>query len=433
VEQKEYEKEGIDWSGIKYNDNEACLSLFVKKHVGLLALLEEESALQTTTDSTLVAKFHHHHHEGKSPHYVFVRQQAHNSFGIAHYAGEVMYDVTGFLEKTRDSINSDVIAIFWESKSKIVSSLFKASAQPDSVGKKMTLKVMKKATHKGTVAGHFKESLDELVTLLEASNPHFIRCIKPNSEKKGDMFDSSLVLTQLRYTGLLETVRIRRAGFPLRLAQNAFLARFYYLGDLKKFDLRQVLATDRENDSNKALCAAIFATHSLDSKTFQIGLTRVFLKSEAASKLEGLREIFLGIKATKIQKTIRMFLRKTKFMRLKEAALVVQKNRRKALAQRRFQRQKKAANRIRAFALGVLARLSFQKKVPESPSASYSSYPPSLTKTFCSHRNPPRQEFNLPSANTARRMRCPKGRSSCVGFRPPSGLSWPRQSLRVTI
>jgi myosin heavy subunit len=67
-----------------------------------------------------------------------------------------MYDIMGFLDKNRDSINPDVVAIFWESKSEIVTSLFKTSVQPESIGKKMTLKVMKKATHKGTVAGHFK-------------------------------------------------------------------------------------------------------------------------------------------------------------------------------------------------------------------------------------------------------------------------------------
>lgn len=128
---------------------------FLQKHVGLLSLLEEESALPTTTDTTLVAKFHHHW-EGKSPHYLYVKQQAQSSFGISHYAGEVMYNVSSFLEKNRDSINPDVIAIFWESKSKIVATLFKTPSQPESIGKKMTLKVMKKATHKGTVAGHFK-------------------------------------------------------------------------------------------------------------------------------------------------------------------------------------------------------------------------------------------------------------------------------------
>jgi len=116
------------------------------------------------------------------------------------------------------------------------------------------------------------------VVQLEAANPHFIRCIKPNSQKKSDMFDPALVITQLRYTGLLETVRIRRAGFPLRLPQAAFIARFYFLAKLKDFDLKTTLATEKESDPNKANCLAIFTAHSIEARYFQVGKTRVFLK-----------------------------------------------------------------------------------------------------------------------------------------------------------
>jgi len=116
------------------------------------------------------------------------------------------------------------------------------------------------------------------VVQLEAANPHFIRCIKPNGQKKSDLFDPALVITQLRYTGLLETVRIRRAGFPLRLPQVAFIARFYFLAELKGFHLKSTLANDKECDQNKANCLAIFTAHSIETKFFQVGKTRVFLK-----------------------------------------------------------------------------------------------------------------------------------------------------------
>jgi myosin heavy subunit len=93
------------------------------------------------------------------------------------------------------------------------------------------------------------------------------------------MFDSALVVTQLRYTGLLETVRIRKAGFPSRLPQAAFLARFYYLVPLKGFDLKETLLSgEKEIQINKERCLAIFLAQSIDTPFYQIGKTRVFLK-----------------------------------------------------------------------------------------------------------------------------------------------------------
>ncbi|KAK7945364.1 hypothetical protein WMY93_001092 [Mugilogobius chulae] len=193
LEQLEYNKEGLVWVDIDWMDNGECLDLIEKK-LGLLALLNEESHFPKATDGTLLEKLHCQH--SKNPFYVKPRVAVH-FFGVRHYAGEVVYDVRGMLEKNRDTFRDDILNLLRESRLDFVYDLFEHVL---SRNKQDTLKSSTKH-RRPTVSSQFKMP---------------------------DQFDQALVLNQLRYSGMLETVKIRRTGFPVRRPFHEFCARKQY-------------------------------------------------------------------------------------------------------------------------------------------------------------------------------------------------------------
>uniref|UniRef100_A0A3P9NVQ0 Unconventional myosin-X-like n=1 Tax=Poecilia reticulata TaxID=8081 RepID=A0A3P9NVQ0_POERE len=220
LEQLEYNREGIQWEAIDWMDNAECLDLIEKK-LGMLALINEESRFPKGTDYTLLEKLHSRH--AANPYYVKPRVTDHQ-FGIKHYAGEVLYDVRGILEKNRDTFRDDILFILKDSRLDFIYDLF------ERVGSRSGDETLKMGTarRKPTVSSQFRDSLHSLMATLSASNPFFVRCIKPNMDKKANRFDPDVVLNQLRYSGMLETVKIRKAGFPVRRTFKDFFSRKQY-------------------------------------------------------------------------------------------------------------------------------------------------------------------------------------------------------------
>ncbi|CAH2297446.1 myosin-IIIb-like [Pelobates cultripes] len=152
-------------------------------------------------------------------------------FVIHHYAGKVHYTAVGFLEKNRDTLPMNVQSLFMNSVISLLSVLFTAS-----ISRTGTLTPMQRAkvqvaqerfpSRKMSVGAQFRQSLSVLMEKMYLSSPHFIRCIKPNNKKDPLVFETELVLDQLRYNGLMETVRIRRDGFSWRPSFQEFVGRF---------------------------------------------------------------------------------------------------------------------------------------------------------------------------------------------------------------
>ncbi|KAJ3591740.1 hypothetical protein NHX12_006872 [Muraenolepis orangiensis] len=190
LEQLDYNREGIRWEAIDWMDNAECLDLIEKK-LGMLALVNEESRFPKGTDLTLLEKLHSRH--AANPYYVKPRVTDHQ-FGIKHYAGEVLYDVRGILEKNRDTFRDDILFILKDSRLDFIYDLF------ERVGSRSGDDTMKMGTarRKPTVSSQFRDSLHSLMGTLSASNPFFVRCIKPNMDKNPDRFDPEVVLNQLR-------------------------------------------------------------------------------------------------------------------------------------------------------------------------------------------------------------------------------------------
>ncbi|XP_018413949.1 PREDICTED: unconventional myosin-X [Nanorana parkeri] len=340
LEQLEYSREGLVWEAIDWTDNGECLDLIEKK-LGLLALINEESYFPRATDSTLLEKLHTQH--ANNPFYVKPRVAVHN-FGVKHYAGEVLYDVRGILEKNRDTFRDDLLNLLRESRLDFIYDLFE---HVSSRNNQDTLKSGSKH-RKLTVSLQFKDSLHSLMAKLSTSNPFFVRCIKPNVHKMPDQFDQTLVLNQLRYSGMLETVRIRRAGFPVRITFQDFCYRYKVL-------MRNVTFPE----DLKCKCETLLHLIDTTNKEWQLGKTKVFLRESLEHKLEKQREVevfkaaliiqshIMGFVARKqyrkvlhyivvIQKNYRAFLWRTKYLRLKKAALTFQKQLRGQLARRLY-------------------------------------------------------------------------------------------------
>ncbi|KQK82878.1 myosin-IIIb-like protein [Amazona aestiva] len=233
LEQAAYKEEDLPWETITFNNNEPTLDLLLAKPLGLLSLLDEQSAFPQATDKTFVDKLNSSF-KGNSQ---FQPGRGHVlAFSIIHYAGKVQYTAEGFLEKNRDTLPANVRGLFTDSVTPLLSVLFKATiSRTGTLMPHVKAKVRAEAdnkfnsTRKQTAGAQFRHSLMVLMERMYSANPHFVRCIKPNSQKEPGVVDSQMVLQQLRYNGLLETIRIRRDGFSWRPSFEEFAERYAIL------------------------------------------------------------------------------------------------------------------------------------------------------------------------------------------------------------
>ncbi|MCJ8742293.1 hypothetical protein PDJAM_G00080410 [Pangasius djambal] len=232
MEQNEYKEEGIQWETITFKDNKPILDLFLTKPIGILSLLDEQSAFPQATDGNLVDKLNSKFKA--NPHFEVVRSHS-PLFTVVHYAGKVQYNASGFLEKNRDNIPANIRTLFINSVTPLLSVLFAATISRTGTLMPRKAKMVNfvddnfNSTRKQSVGTQFKHSLAVLMEKMFAASPHFVRCIKPNGSKLPDQVDSKLIMDQLRYNGLLETIRIRREGFCWRPTFKEFAQRYNIL------------------------------------------------------------------------------------------------------------------------------------------------------------------------------------------------------------
>ncbi|RVE57374.1 hypothetical protein OJAV_G00215710 [Oryzias javanicus] len=341
LEQLEYNREGVQWDAIDWMDNAECLDLIEKK-LGLLALVNEESRFPKGTDFTLLEKLHSRH--STNPYYVKPRVADHQ-FGIKHYAGEVLYDARGILEKNRDTFRDDILNMLKDSRLDFIYDLF------EKVGSRNNEEKMGTARRKPTVSSQFRDSLHALMATLSASNPFFIRCIKPNMEKNPNVFDPEIVLNQLRYSGMLETVKIRRAGFPVRRTFKDFFSRY-------KIILKDKVPT--AGDDKKRTTDLLFK-YDKTKKEWQLGKTKVFMKESLEQRLEKDRDEVRRQAAMIIRAHLLTFSAKKHFKRVRAGVITLQKHLRRHIQRRRFVKQRKAALVLQKHRRGQVARSRVKK------------------------------------------------------------------------
>ncbi|XP_060574389.1 LOW QUALITY PROTEIN: unconventional myosin-XVI-like, partial [Ruditapes philippinarum] len=340
-EQEDCLLEGVPLVELDYNNNQAILNVFFERHTGLLAILDEESNFPKATDKSLATKLHQNTGKKHSACYKTPRDGG-LCFTVVHYAGSVQYDVTGMLEKNRDTLPNSILYTMKTSNHLLIKELFqsrisrtgslapsarqrrnsrrtvKKSSSPfeffkkfktnNKEQKKQTKNVSVEKKGPSTMAFHFRNSLNELISKLQASSPHFVRCIKPNTTKSAFTFVPEYVLAQLRYTGITEIVKIRKFGYELRLPFHEFLTRYHVL-------VKCCLpAFCPMSDIQK--CEEVVKTYKLEH--VQFGKTKLFLKSAHVEKLDNLT-FDLERKVITAQAVVRGFLGRQKSRKLSAA------------------------------------------------------------------------------------------------------------------
>ncbi|KAJ8396803.1 hypothetical protein AAFF_G00014020 [Aldrovandia affinis] len=328
-EQDEYLNENVDARLIEYEDNSPLLDMFLQKPMGLLSLLDEESRFPQATDQTLVEKF-----EDNLKSKNFWRPKRIDlGFGIHHYAGKVIYNTGGFLAKNRDTLPADIVLLLRSSENDLTCKLVthpltktgnlahtkgKGMSNAQTITPQRTINFIKgdsgESTHHPrettnmrtqTVASYFRYSLMDLLSKMVAGQPHFVRCIKPNNDRQANKFDREKVLVQLRYTGILETAKIRRQGYSHRILFSNFIKRYCMLA----------FRANEDPPVSSETCATILEKVKLEN--WVLGKTKVFLKYYHVEQLNlMMRRTTDGI--ILLQACVRGWLGARRFRRMQE-------------------------------------------------------------------------------------------------------------------
>lgn len=351
-EQEEYKREGIPWKKVDYFDNGIICNLIEHNQQGILAMLDEECLRPgVVSDSTFLAKLNqlfskHSHYESK------VTQNAQrrydhtmglSCFRICHYAGKVTYNVNSFIDKNNDLLFRDLSQAMWKAKHPLLHSLF-----PEGDPKHASLK------RPPTAGAQFKSSVAILMKNLYSKNPNYIRCIKPNEHQQRGQFSWELVATQARYLGLLENVRVRRAGYAFRQAYRSFLERYRLLS---RSTWPHWNGGDREGVEK---IMGELTTCTSEEVTF--GKTKIFIKSpKTLFYLEEQRRLKIHQLATLIQKIYRGWRCRTHYQQMRKSQILISSWFRGNMQKKRYGKMKASVLLIQAFVRGWKARKNYRK------------------------------------------------------------------------
>uniref|UniRef100_A0A8C4R1X2 Myosin motor domain-containing protein n=1 Tax=Eptatretus burgeri TaxID=7764 RepID=A0A8C4R1X2_EPTBU len=308
---------------IAFNDNQPCLLLLSQRPYGILRILDDQSTFPQATDQTFLQKCHYHH--VSNPLYCKPKMPL-PEFSIKHYAGKVTYQIVAdeFREHTKE-------------------------VQRTSLGK---LQGPGRRYQPPTVAAKFSHSLFELMEKMAKCNSFFVRCLKPNRTKEPNLFELEMMSSQLRYSGIFETIRIRKDGYPIRLFFSTFLSRYKLLTGIQNL---------KQTDHNNCIVILRALCEHSPGELYQIGITRVFLKERLYLVLERRRERLITQAATTLQKHIRAYQTQRRYADLRKKVILLQAQVRGFQCRRRYQCLRRGLIRFRATVLMYLNRKKYLK------------------------------------------------------------------------
>ncbi|WRX08322.1 IQ motif [Theobroma cacao] len=345
MEQEEYTKEEINWSYIEFVDNQDVLDLIEKekkiggrmvgeeksverrrwvnceKPGGIIALLDEACMFPRSTHETFAQKLYQtfkNHKRFSKP------KLSRCDFTISHYAGDVTYQTELFLDKNKDYVVAEHQALLGASKCSFVSGLFPPLAEESSKSSKFS-----------SIGSRFKQQLQALLETLSATEPHYMRCVKPNNLLKPAIFENKNILQQLRCGGVMEAIRISCAGYPTKKPFDEFVDRF------------GLLAPDVLDGSSDEIAACKKLLEKVGLQGYQIGKTKVFLRAGQMAELDTRRSEVLGRSASIIQRKIRSYLARRSFIVLRRSALQMQSACRGQLARKVYEGMRREAASLR--------------------------------------------------------------------------------------
>ncbi|XP_048784652.1 unconventional myosin-Ia isoform X7 [Lagopus muta] len=345
-EQEEYVREGIQWTPVEFFDNSIICDLIENSKVGILAMLDEECLRPgTVNEDTFITKLNqifasHKHYESKetlnAKHVTDISLPL-RCFRIHHYAGKVTYNVTGFIEKNNDLLFRDLSQAMWAAQHTLLRSLF-----PEGDPQRPSLKLPP------TTGSQFKASVATLMKNLYTKNPNYIRCIKPNDTKTAMLFTPDLVLAQVRYLGLMENVRVRRAGYAFRQLYQPFLKRYKMLSSRT---WPHWMGNDREGTE------VLLAELQFPPEELAYGHTKIFIRSpQTLFDLEKRRQQRVAELATLIQATFRGWRCRKQYQQMRKSQILISAWFRGHAQRNRYKQMKRSVLLLQAYARGWKSR-----------------------------------------------------------------------------
>uniref|UniRef100_A0A1A9UX91 Myosin motor domain-containing protein n=1 Tax=Glossina austeni TaxID=7395 RepID=A0A1A9UX91_GLOAU len=315
-EQEEYHREGIAWQKIDYFNNKVSTNRIIcdlveQPHKGIIAIMDEAClSVGKVTDETLLGAMdkklnNHAHYSSRQLNPMDKELKHREDFRITHYAGDVIYNINGFLEKNKDTLYQDFKRLLHHSNNTHLSGMWPEGAQD-----------IKMTTKRPLSAGSlFQRSIIDLVNTLQKKEPFYVRCIKPNDMKSSSVFDDQRVEHQVRYLGLLENVRVRRAGFVHRQSYEKFLLRYKMISQYTWPNFR----AGNERDGVRVL---------IEEKGFsddvKYGHTKIFIRSpHTLLALEEQRNSMIPHIVTLLQKQVRGWIARQNYKKMKAALFII--------------------------------------------------------------------------------------------------------------
>uniref|UniRef100_A0A673BKT1 Myosin ID n=1 Tax=Sphaeramia orbicularis TaxID=375764 RepID=A0A673BKT1_9TELE len=315
-EQEEYQREGIPWKHIDYFNNQIIVDLVEQQHKGIFSVLDEACMnVGKVTDEVFLqglngklAKHAHYTSRKLSP--TDKSLEFDRDFRIKHYAGDVVYSVVGFIDKNKDTLFQDFKRLLYNSSNPVLKGMW-----PE--GKLSITEVTKRPL---TAATLFKNSMISLVENLACKEPYYVRCIKPNDVKSPLLFEQERCRHQVEYLGLLENVRVRRAGFAYRQTYPRFLQRYKMISEFTW--------PNHDLASDKAAVKSLLQVCGFDHDV-AYGKTKVFIRTpRTLFCLEEQRAEMVQRIVLFLQKVWRGTIARMRYRRMRAALIILRAYRR---------------------------------------------------------------------------------------------------------
>lgn len=367
--QEEYSQEGIELGEISFDDNAEVLRL-MEGRVGIISVLNEECVRPNGSDTGFVSKIKSVNSE--AAHLISEKLHKPTEFAIQHYAGQVTYDATNFVQKNTDTLPRDVVDVACMSSNTLIQLEIKAAAE-SKMGTEASKRPATRGAANHTVTSKFKHQLSHLMHAITKTKTRYIRCIKPNPEKLPLKMNMGTSAEQLRCAGVVAAVTISRVAFPNRLMHETALERFACLGHV---DMDQIVDEKKEEAYDDAtgfrepvsvLLKTLLKeleTEGEDgtvTKAFEIGKSHVYFRTGALEFLEAKRLVALGSFATTIERIVRGFTGRSVFWKLKYAVIDSQANARRTIDRKAFLEKKQACVALECWARCVYAKRELKR------------------------------------------------------------------------
>lgn len=298
LEELEFEKEGlsslyVNECRVTFHDNAAVLDLLEGKPCGVLSLLDDEATLKGGTSEGLLGRYRAQ--LGSRELFVATHRRSVSDksdtgliFGIKHFAGQVTYTVTGFVEKNRDTVPAALSELVLASTERFLAGLLEEhclTGHPAGTNQRARQATVRSKAGSKFVTAKFQTSLNSLVSVINSTAPHYVRCVKPTGSQRPNDFKGGYVLQQLMWMGMLQVVEIRQRGYSNRQSHSEFIRKYGGLVDyIKTNDLA------RDAASLAAGLSTLHATAGGKSLPFHVGRTKVFYRSDTQKALDAARE-----------------------------------------------------------------------------------------------------------------------------------------------